>query len=173
MKDYKNLLCLDIEKIDLFNVIKACYENTNIDSRVIQSLINKFISIKEKIEKLTVTLSNNNYSYETIDSKYKYHYKNLLDKKKKFYKEIIDRKYHYNIILENLNILRLRYLNPNIKYLLSDKIINNAFEIYTEKDKEFKPIINELLKNYKDHIYDNEYQINGQYSFHLNKNSFL
>jgi len=170
IEDYKKLFCLYIEQKDLSNVIKASYQRMDIDSIVVQNLIDKFILVKDKIKR-TREILKSSYSSETVDINYRNKYKNLLDRfKEDVKKELSENK--YNFIIDKLNILRLRQLNHNVRYLLFEKDIDNAFKIYDVKDDDFKPIIDELIKNYNDRIYDNEYKINGLCSIHLNRSSF-
>jgi len=170
VEDCKKLFCLYIEQKDLSNVIKASYRRMDIDSKVVQNLIDKFILIKDKIKR-TREILKSNYSSETVDINYRNKYKTLLDKfKEEAKKELSENK--YNFIIDKLNILRLRQLNYNVSYLLSEKDVDNTFKIYDIIEDEFKSIIDELIKSYNDHIYDNEFQINGRYSLHLNKSSF-
>ncbi|OUM58111.1 hypothetical protein PIROE2DRAFT_16709 [Piromyces sp. E2] len=158
LKEYKKLPYLYIGQKDLWSVINAYYNRTNIDSKVMQSLIKNFTSV--------------NSSSKSVESRYMKEYTEILNSIENIFKKDITNEDKLKFIINKMNILRLRLQYKDVNYLLSETTIDNIFTFYDVKNYNLQPIIDKLLLKYNDNIYDYEYQMNGQYSFHLNKRSF-
>jgi len=171
---YEKLLYLSIEQEDLCKVIDSYYnfDYYSICDNVLTILVEKLVPIINNVNNINKLISSeDSFSLKNIKSNGYYdYYKSNFNNCKAFFDDKF--KNGINKVVKEMNIMRLHHLNDKTRYLLTEKNVDNVVIVYEPKSSELSPIIDRLLEKYKDSIYDNEYALNSQYSFHLNKQSF-
>ncbi|OUM65038.1 hypothetical protein PIROE2DRAFT_60272 [Piromyces sp. E2] len=165
---YEKLFYLRIERNDICNVIDALYKEPVLNTIILSKLLNKLSNIENNIRKVNDFVSNAQ-NYLLVSISYYNDYKDIIQSYNNCFATKI--KEGINNVLKGMNVIRLRYVYDNIKYLLVEKNVGNV-TVYEPKVQELIPVVDRLLVKYRGVLYTYEFDTKNAYSFYFNKNSF-